>query len=265
MLISLPFFFLLIDCKDDIEPNLCLPLSLVVNSDSLTFEYSNKRLATIYYYYRNTKSYMAKLDVSYNTNGTISKTDYYNIFNGLTTVAIKDEFHYSSEQLADTMKRTLLGGGGISQLLVFKHDQNKRLTEIIWDQYAKIRYEYNSSGNISNIFLTGGVERLAIENLEFDNNSTFYSNSKELKFILEYRHMIMPNKNNCVKMKITNWYERSILVSPSILSIIQNQYPITVNYLYAYNDKGAPIQRSVESAQTPQNDFTFQKVKYTCE
>jgi len=274
ILTSISLLFLLSNCNEDILTNQCLPVSYSTALDSITFEYSNKKLAAIYYFFKGSSTYYAKLVISYNPNGTISKAASVSEFQ---TINFKDEFHYSTSQLPDIMKRTYSGGS--IAFFAFSHDQKKRLTEIAFKPTERVRYEYEQDkSNVSSVFVYSQYLQtpsnpsgmgLFYKNLSFDSNPTFYSNSRELKFIFEYRHLIVPTINNVVSMQIAGFINNDISFSPNFLNFDgtptdPSQPNLLAKYSYTYDKRGNPIKRAVDDPYT-RYDFIIQNIKYDCE
>jgi len=252
-----------VSCHDkDPAPAPCKPHSLLYDTDSIVYSYTQGRITKVLYYASGNQNY--EDDIEYNAAGlpsTIGKfmiaidgersVDAYNTLtyddNGLPASLVTDSY---SSRYTTTFTHNSAG-----QLIEAKTRSGFQM-----DFVGNTRYEYDDNGNVPRVYYTVNVngniqEVLARENLAFDDKEKFYSNSRELTIMNVYVYGYLPNKNNCLGSTV-HYY-----------SYVQHfTSPLSINFAATYNDNGyiQSLQSDTPNTRLYSGEVLFKNIVYDC-
>ncbi|HZY82479.1 MAG TPA: hypothetical protein VFE50_23295 [Cyclobacteriaceae bacterium] len=262
---------LLISCNPEKAEEICVPQSLQVASDSISFTYTDTRqLTALQYFYNRNSRVNKRIDLTYNNGNLVTVTQTTLAFVTSPRLDVTFNLEYGSDGLPSKLTELKTFAPNEKYVTEFTHDSNKRLVKAVrhvegpaFDAPRHVGgyiYEYNGNGNVVKIkYLLPGslgeiVEVVARENITFDDRPVFYANSKDLAILNVYIYNYVPNVNNILTSKIL-W--------PSFDSFYSK--PEDFSYTPTYDEKGR-IQSNSHTALAVAvfGELNFSLVTYAC-
>jgi hypothetical protein len=250
-----------ISCRDKDPVAACKTHALIYDADSVVYAYADGRIKTVLYY--GSGNLINRDDIEYNASGQPTDVSKSNV--GLDG-ALSTDSHHSLVYENGRPSQLLSDSYGGHFTTKFKYDESSRLstaeTSSGYDgRFVGItRYEYDKNGDIPKVYYTINIngalkEVLARENLYFDNNEKFYSQTPELKILNEYVYGYLPNKNNCLGSTVYYYSYSQHFASP-----------LSINFIATYDDEGQIKSLQTEGQNTPlySGEVLFKNVVYDC-
>jgi len=260
---SVAFILAATGCGNDPVPITCKPRALLYDHDSITYSYMGGKIRTVSYYVSGRQTNQD--DLTYNLSGQLSTIAKSVIeIDGTMDVQAHHTLSYDIAGRPSTLLTDAVSGHFET---TFTHNEQGQLATAetkagIQQQsfLGSTRYEYDSDGNIPNVYYTLNinrqrVEKLARENLSFDDQGKFYFNSEELKVLNEYVYGYLPTKNNCLS-SVIHYYDYTQHFTT----------PLEISFVATYNDKGQiqSLQTEGPNTQLYSGEVLFKNILYDC-
>ena len=240
----------------------CQPRALLFDNDSVIYAYTDGRIRTVSYYVSGRQTNQDDLD--YNSSGqlvTIAKVTL--AFDGSPSV----DSHHTLTYGSDGRPSQLTTDSQVGKFTTtFTHNDSGQLETAKTSSGVQLafvgttRYEYDTNGNIPKVYYALNinhkiVEKLARENLSFDETEKFYNHNTELKILNEYVYGYLPNKNNCLS-SVVHYYSYAQHFTT----------PLSISFIATYDDDGQinSLQTSGPNTQLYSGEVLFKGVLYDC-